>query len=45
MYEVFLSSIIHICILAIYSRFIGCLPLAKSIIHQLIINVNEIKPP
>jgi hypothetical protein len=28
--NVSLSLIVHICILAIYSRFIGCLPLEKS---------------
>jgi hypothetical protein len=28
----------HICILALHSRFIGCLPLEKSVINSLIIN-------
>jgi hypothetical protein len=37
--NVCLSLIVQICILAIHSHFIGCLPLEKSIINELIINV------
>jgi hypothetical protein len=29
----FLAGIVHICILALHSRFIGCLPLEKSVIN------------
>jgi hypothetical protein len=29
----FFSLIVHMCILAIHSRFIGCLPLEKSITY------------
>jgi hypothetical protein len=35
--NVFLSLIVHICIVAMHSCFIGCLPLEKSIINQLLI--------
>jgi hypothetical protein len=31
--NVFLSLILHICILAIHSNFIDCLPIEKSIIN------------
>jgi hypothetical protein len=36
--NVSLSLIVHTCIFAIHSRFIGCLPLEDSIINYLIIN-------
>jgi hypothetical protein len=34
--NVSLSLIVHICILAIYSRFIGCLPLEKLILSLIL---------
>jgi hypothetical protein len=39
--NVYLRFTVHICILAIHSRFIGCLPLEKSIINEIIINIKR----